>query len=153
MNDRRTKEQLDLLLDGLGPLTEDDMLVLVEAWEREDEPARRRAWGRAKDEISRRGLDRSLEHARHTVGRWAAASRSDYHGIGGLLGLPTDGARLRMLAAPAVLDAAVALLAESGLDDEEQATLMRPWRSLMELTVEDAREGQGDHERSWWDER
>ncbi|HVM29780.1 MAG TPA: hypothetical protein VM305_03300 [Candidatus Limnocylindrales bacterium] len=134
---QRVDEQVDLLLEQLGPLTEDDMLVLVEAWEREDEAARRRAWTRAKTEISQRGLDRSLEHARHTVARWAAAGRSDYHGIGGLLGLPNDGARLRMLAGPAVLDAVVGMLAGDGLDDLERDTLTRPWRALHESAEAD----------------
>jgi hypothetical protein len=149
----RTDDRLDLLLEDLGPLTEDDMLVLVEAWEQEDEAVRRRAWGRAKEEIRRRGLDRSLEHARHTVARWAAASRSDYHGIGGLLGLPTNGARLRMAAAPAILDAAVALIAERGLDEVERATLMRPWQALADAPAGEPLDPPPDDDRSWWSKR
>lgn len=129
---RRPPDELDRLLEALDPLTEDEMLVLVEAWDEQDEATRRRAWAKAKQEISRRGLDRTLERARHSVGRWAAAGRSDYHGIGGLLGLPGGEARLRMLAAPAVLDAVAAMLAERILEDDELEVLMRPWQALQD---------------------
>jgi hypothetical protein len=125
-----TDDELDLLLGDLGELTEDDLVDLVEAWQREDEATRRRAWTKAKAEIERRRLHKSLEHARHAVARWMAAGRSDFHGIGGLLGLPAEQARLRTLAAPAVLDAVVALLAEPALDSDEYDTLSRPWSVL-----------------------
>jgi hypothetical protein len=128
----RPPDALDLLLDSLGPLTEDQLFVLIEAWHEQDEAARRRAWTRAKAEISRRRLDRSLERARHHVARWAAAGRNDYHGIGGLLGLPSQDARLRTEAAPAVLDAVAGLLVGDALEDDERLALLAPWRALDE---------------------
>ncbi|HWH36235.1 MAG TPA: hypothetical protein VNT28_00480 [Candidatus Limnocylindrales bacterium] len=128
--DGSAEDQLDLLLDELDLLTEDDIPLLVEAWQREDDAARRRAWSRAKAEIDRRRLGGALDRARSEVGRWAAAGRSDYHGIGGLMGMPTREAQERAQAAPAILDAVVALLAGQALDDEEHAILAAPWQAL-----------------------
>jgi hypothetical protein len=133
-------DELDLLLDELGPLTDDDMHLLVEVWDEQDDSTRRRAWTRAKAEIERRGMERRLEQVRHEVGRWAAAGRSDYHGIGGLLGMPADQARLRTLAAPALLDAAVAILTGSALPYDEHDVLMRPWQALNEQADESVAE-------------
>jgi hypothetical protein len=129
---RSVDDQLDLLLDEVGLLSEDDIPLLADAWEREDDAARRRAWSRAKTEVERRRLGGALDRARGEVGRWAAAGRSDYHGIGGLMGMPTREAQERAQAAPAILDAVVALLAGDALDDDERAVLARPWEALRE---------------------
>ena len=116
-------DELQMLLDELAELTEDDA-------------ARRRAWQRAKSVIERRRLTDSLDRARHEVGRWAAAGRSDYHGIGGLMGMPADQARLRLRTAPAALDAAAAVLAGDELEPEDRAVLSRPWLAVDEIADE-----------------
>lgn len=139
--ERRAEDELDLLLDALDTVTEDEVPVLIEAWQAEDEAARRRAWATAKEEIERQRLGRSLDRARSEVGRWAATARSDYHGIGGLMGMPSREAQERSLAAPALLDAAVALLARPALDEEEYGVLSRPWQAL-----QDDRAGGGEFE-------
>lgn len=124
------EDQIDAILDRLEELTDEDALVLADAWRAEDAAIRRRAWAKAKRYIgdSRRG--RSLDEARSAVGRWAAAGRSDFHGIGGLLGQPSDATRIRHGAAPAILDAVAAVLTGDALDEDEHETMIRPWQSL-----------------------
>lgn len=123
-------EKVDVLLDRLGRLTDDEVELLAGAWQEEDGAARRRAWTAAKPVIERARLGRLLERARSAVGRWATAGRADYHGVSGMLGQPGDQAHVRMSAAPAVLDAVVAILAGDALDEQQQLALSRPWSSV-----------------------
>ena len=125
-----SEDQLDEMLDELAGLDEEDARVLAEAWQQEDEAPRRRAWAKASQHIERAGLTKALDRARSEVGRWAAAGRSEFAGIDGLLGRPSESASSRYAAAPAALDMAAAILAGDALDEEDAAVLTGPWRAL-----------------------
>jgi hypothetical protein len=75
------------------------------------------------------------------------ATRSDFQGIGGLLGQEGDHVSVRRAAAPAVLDAVAALLAERDLNASDFDLLTRPWRIATEYekgTENDSADGNGD---------
>jgi hypothetical protein len=127
--DRHREDEVDRLLDRLATLSDDEVALLAAAWQEENDVARQRAWQTVKPSLRHGRLDRVLDRARSEVGRWAAVGRSDFSGIGGLLGQPVEQANARMRAAPAVLDAVAAILAEDVLDREDWVVLSRPWKS------------------------
>jgi hypothetical protein len=120
------------VLDELDTLSEEDLLLLAQLWSEEDDDARRRAWQRAKAAIERSGLTDVLDGARADVGSWLKASQSDFHGVLGLLGREGGHVSARQSAAPAVLDAVAAALAEHDLFSEDHAVLSRPWRITLD---------------------
>ena len=101
---------------------------MAQLWQEEDAAARKRAWQRAKTTIERARLTEVLDRARDDVGFWMQATPSDFQGIGGLLGQEGDHVSVRRAAAPAVLDAVAALLAERDLPESDYDLLTRPWR-------------------------
>ena len=122
--------EIDALLAGLDLLTDDDVWFLADLWQKEDAAARRRAWPKAKAAIEAAGADRELTRVRTAVGEWMQASRSDYQGLEGLLGASGPVAGSRRTAAPALIDAAAAILAGDALDRADQAVLLGPWQTL-----------------------
>jgi hypothetical protein len=111
-------------------LTDDDTWLLADLWQREDAAARRSAWSSAKAVIEARANQRALDDVRDAVATWMGAGRTDFQGIEGLLGRAGGVAGGRQAAAPAVIDAAAAILAAGGIEVGEEAVLFRPWRSL-----------------------
>jgi hypothetical protein len=126
--DRR--DELDALIARTATLTDDDLALLTEGWEREDPELRRQVWTKARSVIERSGYSDVLEDFRHELGAWALARGSDFHGIEGLLGKAGAPASGRQAAAPAIIDKAAALLASDHLDEAERSVLARPWDSL-----------------------
>jgi hypothetical protein len=126
----QAQAELDALLASLDMLTEDDVWYLAEMWQQEDAGARKRAWAKARLAIEKNGSDPELTRVRTAVGQWMQASRSDFHGIEGLLGSAGGGAGGRRTAAPAFVDAAVAILAGGALEDEHRSVLLGPWQKL-----------------------
>jgi len=124
----RIEDTIDELLDQLPGMTSEDALLMAQLWDEEDAEARKRAWQRAKSAIERARLTEILDRARDDVGFWMQATRSDFQGIGGLLGQEGDHVSVRRAAAPAVLDAVAALLAERDLQESDFDLLTRPWR-------------------------
>jgi hypothetical protein len=132
-------DDLDLLLDQLDSLDDEDIWLLGDAWSQENEEARRRAWAHAKKAIDAGGRGDELDDARHEVSRWMNASRTDFHGIQGLLGQAGGTVGGRHAAAPAIIDAAAAILAGGTLPAEDEDVLMAPWRALEAATADGER--------------
>jgi hypothetical protein len=128
--------ELDTLLASLDLLTDDDAWYLADLWAKEDDAARRQAWGRAKAAIEASDLISELDRVRNSVGAWMQASSSDFTGIEGLLGSSGSGASGRRGAAPAFIDAAAAILAGDALDEGDEKVLLGPWRALGEDEAE-----------------
>lgn len=138
--DRRGSAIVERVLRELDVLEEAGVLLLAELWFREDDQSRRRAWRRAKEAIERAGLSDVLTRAREGVGEWMLASPQDYQGISGILGRDGDHVAVRRIAAPAVLDAVVALLAEGDLHSADYDVLARPWQKTMAGAGDSVRE-------------
>jgi hypothetical protein len=128
----KPEDAVDRLLDELPRLSEEDLLLLAQLWSDESDEARRRAWQRAKAAIERSGLTAVLDGARQDVGNWLKASQADFHGVLGLLGREGGHVSARQSAAPAVLDAVAATLAEHDLFSEDYDVLSRPWRITLD---------------------
>jgi hypothetical protein len=126
--DRR--EDLEALIARTASLTDDELAMLAEDWEREDPALRRQAWTKARSVIEQSGNNEVLDSFRQELGAWALARGSDFHGVGGLLGNPGASTTGRQGAAPAIIDKAAAILASDGLDEAEHSVLARPWDSL-----------------------
>jgi hypothetical protein len=141
------EDTIDQLLDQLPSVTSEDALLMAQLWEEEDATGRKRAWQRAKASIERARLTEVLDRAREDVGFWMQASRSDFQGIGGLLGQEGDHVSVRRAAAPAVLDAVAALLAERDLQAADFDLLTRPWRIATEHeSIGDSHAAGGDYD-------
>jgi len=126
------EDTIDELLDRLPAVTAEDALLMAQLWEEEDATGRQRAWQRAKAAIERAGLGEVLDRAREDVGFWMQATPADYQGISGLMGREGGHVSVRRAAAPAVLDAVAALLAEGDLQSADFDLLTRPWRIATE---------------------
>jgi len=140
------EDTIDQLLDQLPEVTSEDALLMAQLWQEEDATERRRAWERAKSSIERAKLGEVLDRAREDVGFWMQATRSDFQGISGLLGQESNHVSVRRAAAPAVLDAVAALLAERDLLASDFDLLTRPWRIATEYekgAENDAADGDG----------
>ena len=125
-----SQAELDTLLASLDLMTDDDAWFLADQWNQEDAAARKRAWASVKTVVEKRGLGKELDRLRGSIGGWMAAKSSDFQGIEGLLGSAGSGPGARQSAAPALVDAAAALIAGDGLSDDESGVLLRPWRAL-----------------------
>jgi hypothetical protein len=132
----QARAELDALLASLDLLTDDDVWYLADLWAKEDDAARRGAWVKAKAAIEASGVVGELDRVRSSVGAWMQANSSDFSGIEGLLGSAGQGASGRRGAAPALIDAAAAVLAGDALDEREQKVLLGPWRGLGEEEAE-----------------
>ncbi|HUP82790.1 MAG TPA: hypothetical protein VM284_01205 [Candidatus Limnocylindria bacterium] len=126
------RAEIDELLASMELLSDDDVYVLADLWEKEDADARRSAWVKAKPAIETAGLMKDLDRVRMSVGEWMQTSSSDFQGIEGLMGGSGGPAGARRAAAPAFIDYAAAILANDALDEAERRVLVHPWSSLSE---------------------
>jgi hypothetical protein len=124
-----SQAELDTLLASLELMTDDDAWFLADQWGQEDATARQRAWASAKTVIEKRGLTQELDRLRGSIGGWMASNSSDFQGLASIFGSAGSGASARQSAAPALIDAAAALLAGDGLSDEDAGVLLRPWQA------------------------
>ena len=129
-NDPRA--DIDEMLADLATLDEDDVWYLAELWQAEDAAARQRSWAKAKKRIEATGREPLLAEVRGAVGSWMKAGQSDFSGIHGLLGTASAATGGRQAAAPAIIDAAAAILAGDSLDRDEEDVLLRPWDTMLE---------------------
>jgi len=117
------------LLDRLPYLDRGDLLALAGAQHTRD-LARRAAWQAIEAAAAAQDGGRDLDRLRSEVGAWATrlgAIVGDEAGTG-LADLML--ADVRRAAAPAVLDAAAALMFGDDLPDPDRATLLAPWLSV-----------------------
>ncbi len=119
----------DLLAD-LPYLDRGELLALAGA-QKNEQAARRAAWRAVEDAAASRDGGRDLDRLRDEVAGWATrlgAIVGDEAGSG-LVDLML--ADVRRAAAPAVLDAAAALLYRDDLSEPDRAVLLAAWRSVI----------------------
>jgi len=123
--------ELDALYARLRRLDPGDLLALAGAYGAND-PAREAAWQAVHGIVAAGHLEGDLDRVRATVGTWAARVGSIAgQQIGSAMGdQPMTDAR--RAAAPAVLDAAVALLLGDRLTADDRTALLRPWESVLD---------------------
>jgi hypothetical protein len=121
---------LDDLLETLPTINDGDVMALTAFRASEDEAAIAAARTRAEAAVTAAGRQDQLAKARTRVERWAEKTGGGE--VAAFLG-GTDGMRrvaLRLEAAPAVLDAALALAAGTDISDDDAATLAAAWGEL-----------------------
>src|SRR5687768_16553915 len=74
----REAVELEPLIARMSSLNDEDVQLLINAWEREDPDARTRAWADAQLVIKRRRLDGTLDDFRQAVGQWAMPRSTDF---------------------------------------------------------------------------
>lgn len=124
-----TNAELDALFDRLPGLDRGELFALAGAHGSRDS-AREDAWAAVRRAVSADHLERDLDRLRSEVGAWAThlGSITGQEAGSGLSDLFMADAR--RAAAPAVLDAAVALLLGARLEDHERAVLLGPWNRV-----------------------
>lgn len=95
------------------------------------DPVRDRAWNRIREVVGREHLERDLDRVRDEVTRWAThlVAITGQEAGSGMTELDLSHARRQ--AAPAVLDAAAALLLDDRLSEAERQALAGPWRDVI----------------------
>src|SRR5688500_10512413 len=130
----REAVELEPLIASMSSPNDEDVQLLIDAWEREDADARTRAWADAQVALKRRRLDRTLDDFRQAVGQWAMPRATDFQGVEGLLARADLSATDRQIAARAILDKAVSILGRDGLTQDDVLVLSRPWDSIGSAT-------------------
>ena len=123
-------EALDDFLSDLDDLGQGELLALDAAWRGADPIARRTAWLGASRAAQKHGLAREIEAVCDQTMHWA--TRGDnrpplYHIVGDDIGW----LRLRTAAAPALVDAAVAIAMAPYLNERDREILLEPWDCVM----------------------
>jgi hypothetical protein len=121
---------LDDLLETLPTINDGDVMAITAFRAGEDLDAIAAARTHAEAAVTASGSQDKLAKARSKVEKWAEKTGGGE--VAAFLG-GTDGMRrvaLRLDAAPAILDAALALAAGADISDEDAATLMAAWREL-----------------------
>lgn len=125
-----TVETLDDFFSVMATLRRDQLMALAAAHS-EPDPRREQAWASARSIIERDGLAAEVDRLRSEVINWAtrpASSPMQWAEI-----LMADGLLeqdVRRAAAPALLDAAVALFLGEALDAADREAMLRPWHGL-----------------------
>lgn len=121
--------ELDALFDRLPGLDRGELFALAGAHGSRD-AAREDAWTAARKVVTDDHLERALDRLRSEVGAWAThlGSITGQEAGSGLSDLLMADAR--RAAAPAVLDAAVALLLGDRLPERDSEALLRPWNRV-----------------------
>jgi hypothetical protein len=121
---------LDELVARLPNLDRGTLLALAAAHDGPD-PDRERAWDDARVVVRRERMEQDLDRLRDDVGRWATR-------LGAVTGQEAGSGMTELLladvrrgAAPAVLDAATALLLGDRLTEADREALLRPWRQVV----------------------
>jgi hypothetical protein len=119
-------ETMDRFIDSLDHLTEEQLLGMAAAWHSSDEQAREDAW----TQVRAVGLAHEVEHVRQRALDFATGA--------GVLFYPytidsDDLARhARREAAPALVDAAIAIALGDRLDETTREVLLGPWLRVSE---------------------
>jgi hypothetical protein len=130
VNDRADRGTLEGLLETLPTINDGDVMALSAFRAGEDVDAIAAARTRAEAAVTAAGTQDALAKARSKVERWAEKTGGGE--VAAFLG-GTDGMRrvaLRLEAAPAILDAALACVAGTDISDDDTATLTAAWGEL-----------------------
>ncbi len=117
-------DSVEEFLESLDELLDVQLLEIHATWRRTDPRARERAWTAAAAAAARSGLTERLGQVREAATQWATRSPT-----GPWLYSFNDMGRadMRRQAAPALADAAVALLLGDHLDEKSGDVLIAPW--------------------------
>ncbi len=115
-------------LAELPRLDRGQLLAIEAAWESTDPAARAIAWTTVQGRAVASGREKDLERGREAIVHWASTPEAITGQESGtrLDLLLTD---LRRRAAPALIDAAAAVLLGDALDEGTRDVLLSPWRS------------------------
>ena len=130
MSDAADRGTLEDLLETLPTINDGDVMALTAFRAGEDVEAVTAARTRAQAAVTAAGRTDALAKARSKVERWAEKTGGGE--VAAFLG-GTDGMRrvaLRLEAAPAILDAALAFAAGSDISDDDATTLTAAWGEL-----------------------
>lgn len=130
MSDAADRGTLDDLLAALPTVNDGDVMALTAFRAGEDVAAIAAARTRAEAAVAAAGSQDQLAKARSRVERWAEKTGGGE--VAAFLG-GTDGMRrvaMRLEAAPAILDAALAAVAGPAIGDDDAAVLTAAWGEL-----------------------
>jgi hypothetical protein len=119
---------LDRFLDGLSALDRGQLLAIAGTWETADSTARAAAWRSARRVAEALGWTHELDRTRETVAGWAT-TRLAITGWDSGAGMDRVLIDIRGRAAPALMDAAAAILLGDRLDEPSRAALLAAWES------------------------
>ncbi len=122
--------ELEELFARLPRLDRGELFALAGAHHVRD-AAREEAWKSVREVVATDRVEQDLDRLRSEIGAWATHLGSitgQEAGTGTSELLLADA---RRAAAPAVLDAAVALLLGSRLPERDRTVLLRPWRRVL----------------------
>jgi hypothetical protein len=123
-------KRLDLLMETAVSLDDVTLMHVVDAWQDEEETARREAWKRVKEALKQSGRGRLMDETRDRMSRWIGDAKPGSDGafyIPGVTWHQNDKARLRADAAPAILDAAAVIIVGELLEQEDRTVLAGPF--------------------------
>jgi hypothetical protein len=122
---------LNRLLERLPLLSVDELRSMRSTWNAADGEIREGAWRRGKPAIVTRDQKRAFEAAGEAVARWVRDYATGRSGtVVDLSWRDSDRLEARIEAAPAVLDAILALVVPGSLDHDERETLLGPWQAV-----------------------
>jgi len=122
---------LDGILSRMVAIDPSEALAMRVTWDRQDPKLRRAAWRTGSDAIAGKDGEDAVKVGRDAVERWIRDA-----GAGGTVRTldSTDrigGLDARIAAAPAILDAILAVAAGTALDQDQRHLLLAPWWSVL----------------------
>jgi hypothetical protein len=130
MRDSEIEQQIDLLFDRFGRMTDTELVLMRSIWEEMDSTAREDAWVQVKVALRKHRRQQMLEEARTRLARFLTAEMPPV-GILGVANLPSNPsgmsmASVRSAAMPPLMDALAATVAADGIDAAAQTLLLEP---------------------------
>jgi hypothetical protein len=125
-------EQMADFLDKLDHLNQEQLLSLAASWGAREKLPHRDALAQAVAAAAEFGLTAQMEEARGAAVRWALRGPSDLWAVT----LQDERLQPRRQAAPALADAAVAIVLGGRLNDWARALLLEPWVNAVEGAVQ-----------------
>jgi hypothetical protein len=127
------QRELDRFFERLDRVDTDVPLVMGAAWHSADPQEREDAWKQVRALGRRAALGRRIDEARERALQWAQRPGQTYSDLtlygGGLDPIWNDA---RRQAAPAIIDAAVAIVLGDHLDEKSRDVLLGPWLRAVE---------------------
>jgi hypothetical protein len=122
---------LDSILSRILTIDPARALAMRVAWDRQDADLRRDAWRTGADAIAGTEGEEAVTVGRNAVEQWIRDA-----GAGGIVKSLDSSDRFggidaRIAAAPAILDAVLAVAAGTALDQDQRHLLMAPWQSVL----------------------
>ena len=120
---------IDQFLDDLQLIEPAQLQRMRQAWEAGDTLERQEAWRVGQDALRSAGRAGALDRTRSVVSDWANDSAWTLNSLYGGAGREQTRVSARLAALPAILDAALAILAGDALDQDQRYALTKPWRA------------------------